>query len=128
MPRPGRSNATGRPDYSDTTWGRMLKDPASLSELRNPHSYLALLFRRRFRIPFQLFELLLSWTTNWWRGEMKKGDSSFYLIFFFAPYYSLLFFQVNTIALGALHLPLICICSVPSGFSDAEPVLTASKN
>ena len=90
-PRPGRSNATGRPDYSDSTWGRMLKDPASLAELRNPHSDLALLFRRRFRVPFQLFELLLGWTSTWWRDEMKKGklplDSYFY-----SCYMSTLFF------------------------------------
>ena len=35
----------------DTSWGRMLEDP----RLRDPHSYKSRQFRRRFRMPYNLF-------------------------------------------------------------------------
>ena len=52
--RPGGSNATGRPDYSASLWGQMLQN--DLHDLRDPETERAKEFRRRFRIPFLLFE------------------------------------------------------------------------
>ena len=54
LPRPGKSNRRGRPDYSQSTWGKMLE--RDLEQLRDPESDEAIIFRRRFRIPFGLFE------------------------------------------------------------------------
>ena len=45
-----------RPQYWDSTWGRMLKDP----NLEDPNSRVAKLFRRRFRIPYSVFEFIVS--------------------------------------------------------------------
>ena len=59
-PRPGGSNAAGRTDYDDSTWARMLIDHAA--DLRNPRSLWARKFRRRFRLPFPIFLLLLKRT------------------------------------------------------------------
>ena len=59
LPRPGGSNAHGRPDYWESTWGRLLRD--NLEELRDPSSPLSKLFRLRFRVPFPLFERLDDW-------------------------------------------------------------------
>ena len=51
-PRPGKSNRSGRPVYSQSTWGRMME--RDLDRLRDPSSDEAKLFNRRFRIPFGL--------------------------------------------------------------------------
>jgi hypothetical protein len=45
-----------RPQYWDSTWGRMLKDP----NLEDPNSRVAKLFRRRFRIPYPVFQFIVS--------------------------------------------------------------------
>ena len=58
-------------DYNDTVWGHLLND---LSQLRDPYSLEAILFRRRFRIPFHMFEQLLNWTKAWWRTTRKRKD------------------------------------------------------
>ena len=50
-PRPGRSNASGRIDYDQTPWGKLLNDPASLASLQDPRSADSILFRRRSRLP-----------------------------------------------------------------------------
>ena len=42
-------------DFSQTTWGRMLDDP----ETRDIHTRAGKTFRRRFRVPYPLFEELL---------------------------------------------------------------------
>jgi len=42
-------------DYSNTPWGRMLMDPT----VRDSNSYLGRLFKRRFRVPFPLFNDIL---------------------------------------------------------------------
>jgi hypothetical protein len=42
-------------DYENTSWGRMLADPAT----RDPTTYLGKLFRRRYRLPFQVFDEIL---------------------------------------------------------------------
>jgi hypothetical protein len=55
LPRPGGSNADGRPDYWASPWGRMLTDQATM--LNDPTSPQSKVFRRRFRVPFPLFEL-----------------------------------------------------------------------
>lgn len=61
--RPGGSNAKGRADYSMSTWAKMLRDDAA--ELERPESSEAALFRRRFRVPYPVFKLLLEWTREW---------------------------------------------------------------
>lgn len=47
LPRPGGSNAAGRPDYWQSPWGRMLTEKAE--ELNDPASPIAKTFRRRFQ-------------------------------------------------------------------------------
>eukprot|EP00613_Pedinella_sp_CCMP2098_P060687 CAMPEP_0171982880 /NCGR_PEP_ID=MMETSP0993-20121228/272970_1 /TAXON_ID=483369 /ORGANISM="non described non described, Strain CCMP2098" /LENGTH=685 /DNA_ID=CAMNT_0012635561 /DNA_START=176 /DNA_END=2236 /DNA_ORIENTATION=+ len=61
--RPGGSNATGRTDYANSTWAKMLRDNAE--ELLKPESAMAKVFRRRFRVPYPIFVLLLRWTKDW---------------------------------------------------------------
>ena len=53
-PRPGQ---VPRPDYKNSTWGKMLREESN--ELRIPGSTAANLFRRRFRLPYPLFEMLM---------------------------------------------------------------------
>lgn len=60
-----------RVDYNETVWGKMLRDP---SRLRDPHSAEAILFRRRFRIPFAMFERLAGWTKKWWKDQRKRKE------------------------------------------------------
>jgi len=69
-PRPGKSNRTGRPLYSESTWGRMMA--RDLERLRDPTSDEAKLFLRRFRIPFGLFEHILAWVRGW-ISETRKS-------------------------------------------------------
>lgn len=52
-PRPGGRNTHGSVDFSETTWGRMLREDHA--ELALPGSAAASLFRRRFRVPFRIF-------------------------------------------------------------------------
>lgn len=77
-----------RPDYAESEWGRyafiyrkafikrsetqifvlrMLRD--NINELRIPGSDAANTFRKRFRLPFPVFEALLSWVMEWLREE-----------------------------------------------------------
>ena len=71
LPRPGKSNRTGRPLYSQSTWGRMME--RDIERLRDPSSDEAITFRRRFRIPFGLFEHILGWVRSW-IAETRKRD------------------------------------------------------
>ena len=70
--RPGRSNRTGRKDYDDSTWGRMLRNERE--RLLDSNSEEAKTFRLRFRVPFKMFEILLDWTTDWLQGREKESD------------------------------------------------------
>ena len=69
----GRSSPRKRKrpvDYSETTWGRMLRDDTEkLSDDSTPE---ARIFRLRFRVPFFLFLLLLDWTRSW----REKSDDN----------------------------------------------------
>ena len=47
-----RSRRTFKLNYWDTTWGRLIRS----DDIRDPTSYNARLFKRRFRVPFGLFE------------------------------------------------------------------------
>jgi hypothetical protein len=40
-----------------------------IEELKKPGSRAALLFRKRFRVPFRIFESLVSWTNQWLSRE-----------------------------------------------------------
>jgi hypothetical protein len=71
LPRPGGSNATGRPKYSESTWGKMMQ--RDIDKLRDSSSPEARLFRRRFRVPFGLFELILSWMVSW-VAQTRKSE------------------------------------------------------
>lgn len=62
-----------RINYDETTWGVLLRDP---SRLRVPGSDDALLFRRRFRVPFAMFERLVQWTEAWWKDKHNDRDAS----------------------------------------------------
>jgi Plant transposon protein len=42
-------------DYSKTTWGLLIRNPL----VKFPDNHLGKTFRRRFRVPFQLFEILV---------------------------------------------------------------------
>ena len=42
-------------NYSNTNWGKFIRDPL----IKVPTSSKGLLFRRRFRVPFALFEYIL---------------------------------------------------------------------
>lgn len=55
------------PDYSGTTWGRMLRETADVMR-EQPHSSEHKQFRLRFRIPFILFERLVDWTLTWYNA------------------------------------------------------------
>ena len=70
LPRPGKTNQTGRPKYSESTWGRMME--RDIEQLRIPGSSQARVFRTRFRVPFGLFELIVSWTTAWVASKRKS--------------------------------------------------------
>ena len=61
--RPGGSNATGRTDYANSTWAKMLRD--NTEEFMKPESAMAKIFRRRFRVPYPIFVVVLSWTKDW---------------------------------------------------------------
>ena len=71
LPRPGKTNRTGLPDYSQSTWGRMMSK--DIDRLRDPSSDEAITFRRRFRVPFGLFEHVLVWVRDW-VAETRKSD------------------------------------------------------
>ena len=51
--RPGGRNPTGRPDYENSSWARMLRDKAA--ELEQLDSAESIKFRRRFRLPYPIF-------------------------------------------------------------------------
>ena len=74
LPRPGRSNLHGRKDYESSCWGRMLT--LDKQKLQDPNSEESRIFRLRFRIPYAMFELLLSWVTDWLQNEehLKSSD------------------------------------------------------
>ena len=67
-PRPGGSNATGRPRYWESVWGRMLREPA-LQVVESPARKV---FRRRFRVPYPIFVRLVQWAKGW--HERSKYD------------------------------------------------------
>jgi len=71
LPRPGKSNRVGRPVYSESTWGKMMN--RDIERLRDPSSDEAIIFRRRFRISFGLFEHILGWVRSW-VAETRKRD------------------------------------------------------
>lgn len=60
-PRPGGTNEQGRPDYGESAWGRMLRD----ERLQDTASGAAILFRRRFRVPYAVFEAIVEKTKVW---------------------------------------------------------------
>jgi hypothetical protein len=62
LPRPGGSNAAGRPDYWQSPWGRMLTEQAE--QLKDPASPQAKVFRRRFRAPYLLADMYVKWATE----------------------------------------------------------------
>ena len=70
--RPKTLNVGPRPDYMDSTWGKMLQDPT----IRNPHSRAAKLFRRRFRVPFPVYQWIVSECRrrNLFPSDFKKVD------------------------------------------------------
>ena len=70
--RPGGSNANGRPDYGETTWGRMLRD--DVAELQDHTSAKAKIFRARFRLPYPVYLKLLEWVKIW--HEKNAHDAS----------------------------------------------------
>ena len=61
-PRPGgTNNKHGRPDYWDSTWGRMLQDP----NLQIVGSPLRKTFTRRFRMPYPVYKRIVHWAKGW---------------------------------------------------------------
>ena len=75
LPIDGRKRARPgqlpRPDYKNSTWGRMLRDEAT--ELRIAGSTASNLFRRRFRLPYPLFEMLMI-DVNLWQRNASSHD------------------------------------------------------
>ena len=68
--RPGGTNSTGRPDYWESAWGKMLIDPT----LQVPGSDLRKTFFRRFRVPYVLYNRLVVWAKSW--CEKRLCDAS----------------------------------------------------
>lgn len=60
-----------RPDYKNSTWGKMLVD--DLVQLRIPGSTTTILFRRRFRLPHPLFEMLMV-DVRIWQSNVASTD------------------------------------------------------
>jgi hypothetical protein len=54
--KPREVNRRSVEQYNESAWGRLLRDPS----VRNPLSVKGKLFRRRFRVPFPVFEEILS--------------------------------------------------------------------
>ena len=71
-PRPGGTNATGRKNYAESTWARMLRDQSA--QLKSHTSPESKVFRNRFRVPFAIFERLALWAKGW--HEKGKADAS----------------------------------------------------
>ena len=61
--KPPRPGVVGRSDYRNSPWGKMLNEEAD--QLRIPGSSTANLFRRRFRLPFKFFEMLMVDVHEW---------------------------------------------------------------
>ena len=55
--RPGGGNSGGRPDYWESTWGRMLRNQASA--LSDFNSSASRTFRNRFRVPYPVFLMIV---------------------------------------------------------------------
>ncbi len=53
--KPREVNPRTYGQYNESAWGRQLRDPA----IRNPLSTKGKLFRRRFRVPYPVFEEIL---------------------------------------------------------------------
>ena len=70
--RPGGTNATGRKNYEESTWARMLRDQSA--QLKSHTSPESKVFRNRFRVPFAIFERLALWAKGW--HEKGKADAS----------------------------------------------------
>mmetsp|Transcript_25677 Transcript_25677/g.24538 ORF Transcript_25677/g.24538 Transcript_25677/m.24538 type:complete len:188 (+) Transcript_25677:322-885(+) len=66
-----RPRQIARPNYSNSTWGKMLTDEAD--QLRISGSTASNLFRRRFRIPFMLFEMLME-DVYIWQKDVAAHD------------------------------------------------------
>ena len=71
-PRPGGTNATGRKNYEESTWARMLRNQSA--QLKSHTSPESKVFRNRFRVPFAIFERLALWAKGW--HEKGKADAS----------------------------------------------------
>ena len=67
-PRKGGTNQKGRPDYWDSPWGIMLRDP-NLQKVGSPERKA---FTRRFRTPYQIYKRLVHWAKGW--HEKKATD------------------------------------------------------
>ena len=71
--RPGAAGANGiRPDYTNSTWGRMLQD----HRISDPSSKQGKLFRRRFRLPYFVFQYIVSQckSKGLFPESMKQND------------------------------------------------------
>jgi hypothetical protein len=67
-PRKGGTNQKGRPDYWDSPWGIMLRDP-NLQKVGSPERKA---FTRRFRTPYPIYKRLVQWAKGW--HEKKATD------------------------------------------------------
>ena len=61
-----------RKDPWESTWGKMLLEEHDL--LLQPDSHEAVLFRKRFRAPFILFQSLVEWTSSWLHWSPTNPD------------------------------------------------------
>jgi hypothetical protein len=62
-----------RPDYTQTSWWRLIHDPEVKNENSRQHKY----FRRRFRLPFALYEVLLNicYDRNWFPAHKRRNPN-----------------------------------------------------
>ena len=71
---PKKRNRQPRPDYTQMSWWRLIRHPDIRDVNSRQHKY----FRRRFRLPYALFEIIINmcYERNWFPVHTRGEDGA----------------------------------------------------
>ena len=75
-----RRNSKPRPDYRNAPWAKLLVENIAI---RDPDTSEGQLFRRRFRVPFPIFEIIVSIVRRemWFREGGRRNGINIFVTF-----------------------------------------------
>ena len=76
-----RRNSKRRPDYQNSPWAKLLRESDAI---RDPETVEGGLFRRRFRVPYPIFEVIVQIVRRemWFREESRRNGKKYFLFLF----------------------------------------------